>query len=252
MPRKPHKTIQFLALAVLSLAISACSTMDRISTIGNAPSITPINKPNREIARGPVTMPMPSQHNVTFQPNSLWRSGARQFFEDQRAAQIGDILTVNIDITDEASINNTTTRSRSNEEDADVTNMLGFEGSLASVLPNGFSPSNAVGIGSGSKSTGTGTVDRAETVKLTVAAIVTQVLPNGNMVIQGRQEMRVNFEMRELLITGVVRPEDISNSNTIEHEQIAEARISYGGRGHLTDVQQARYGQQIFDIVFPF
>jgi flagellar L-ring protein FlgH len=81
---------------------------------------------------------------------------------------------------------------------------------------------------------------------------VTQVLPNGNLVVQGRQELRVNFEVRELQITGVIRQQDISSTNTVSYTKLAEARISYGGRGQLTDVQQPRYGQQLLDIIAPF
>jgi len=119
-------------------------------------------------------------------------------------------------------------------------------------MPPGFDPTATTNFGSASNNTGTGSMARSESITLTVAAIVTQILPNGNMVIQGRQEVRVNFEVRELWITGIIRPEDISSSNTVQHTQIAEARISYGGRGQLTDMQQARYGAQLYDILFPF
>ena len=166
-------------------------------------------------------------------------------------ARIGDILTVNITIEDKAEINNETSRSRDNSENADITNILGYESSLKKVLPGAYDPTTAVGIGSNSSSTGRGSVNRKETIKLEIAAIVSQILPNGNLVITGSQEVRVNYEVRVLTISGVVRPEDISAINTIQHSQIAEARISYGGRGQITDVQQPRYGQQIFDIIFP-
>ena len=131
-------------------------------------------------------------------------------------------------------------------------NFLGLESRLKGVLPDAVDPSNLVNLGSDSSNTGTGSVDRSETINLTIAAVVTQVLPNGNLVIQGQQEVRVNNEVRELTVSGVVRPEDISNLNTIRHTQISEARISYGGRGQITDVQQPRLGQQLFDLIWPF
>lgn len=165
---------------------------------------------------------------------------------------MGDILTVNIAIEDEASINNSTKRLRGSAEDADLTNFFGYEGSLAQVLPEAVSPASLIGFGSQGSNDGTGTIQRAEEINLTVAAIVTQVLPNGNLVIYGRQEVCVNYEVRELSIAGVVRPEDITAVNTIRHTQIAEARIAYGGRGQISELQQPRYGQQLYDILMPF
>lgn len=237
---------------ILVLGVAGCSTYDRMTNIGKTPELNPIHQP--EPKQAPVIMPMPRPEVAEPKgyANSLWRPGARKFFKDQRAGDIGDILTVYIDIEDKATLDNKSTRSRSNTEDADLTNFLGFETQLGSILPDGVSPNNLANFGSSSGSEGSGAVDRSEAVQLTVAAIVTQVLPNGNLVVQGRQEVRVNFEVRELLVAGVVRPEDISAVNTINHTQIAEARISYGGRGHITDVQQPRYGQQFFDVVFPW
>ena len=131
-------------------------------------------------------------------------------------------------------------------------NFLGYEAALGKVLPEAIDNTSLASLGSTSSSAGTGTVDRKETIDLTVAAVVTQVLPNGNLVIAGRQQVRVNYEVRDLEITGIVRPEDISSINTVAHTQIAEARISYGGAGQISDVQQPRYGQQLFDIIMPF
>ncbi len=245
---------RLLTITSVCVALGACSAVDRVKNIGEAPELAPVGQPPapNQNTYEQVQLPMPRAERVVYEPNSLWRSGARQFFEDQRASNIGDILTVNIDINDEGSVSNATARSRSSAEDSDLTNFLGFEGSLASVLPDSYSPSAVVSLGSNGTSSGQGTVDRSEEIRLSVAAIVTQVLPNGNLVIQGRQEVRVNFEVRELLITGVVRPEDITATNTVGHTQIAEARISYGGRGQITDLQQPRYGQQLYDIIFPF
>ena len=240
-------------LLLFAASLSACNAITRVAQVGTAPPITPIENPTQAPGYRVVSLPMPEATKDQFMSNSLWRQGARAFFKDQRANRVGDILTVVINIDDQASFNNETERRRENTEDSDVTNLLGLETQLEKrLLPESFNPASALSLGSTSRSKGTGTVDRKEELSLTVAAIVTQVLPNGNLVIQGRQEVRVNFEVRELLIAGVVRPEDITATNQIQHTQIAEARISYGGRGQLTDVQQPRYGQQVLDILFPF
>jgi flagellar L-ring protein precursor FlgH len=197
-------------------------------------------------------MPMPPPITEQRQPNSLWRTGSRAFFKDQRASAVGDILTVMVQIDDQATLDNSTTRARDMSENAGLDNFLGYETLLDNIFPDAIDPPNLVSAGSDSASEGSGTVDRQEDIELTVAAIVTQVLPNGNMVIQGRQEVRVNAEVRELLVAGIIRPEDITSVNTIAYDQIAEARIAYGGRGIISDLQQPRYGQQIYDILFPF
>ncbi|MDO9126913.1 MAG: flagellar basal body L-ring protein FlgH [Parvibaculum sp.] len=235
------------SIALLAAALAGCSAVDRVSNIGKAPDFAPIASPATT-----VSMPMPEPEQVVYQPNSLWRSGSRAFFRDQRAARVGDILTVLIGIADSAKVNNSTKRSRANAEDAELGNLFGYENYLGKVFPDGVDKDNLARLGSTSSSAGTGSVNRKESIDLTVAAVVTQVLPNGNLVIAGRQQVRVNYEVRDLEVTGIVRPEDISNTNTIAHTQIAEARIAYGGQGQISDVQQPRYGQQLFDIVMPF
>ncbi|MBV1934305.1 MAG: flagellar basal body L-ring protein FlgH [Parvibaculaceae bacterium] len=252
MPLKSNLRSRVLALSALTVALAGCSSLDKLSQVGNAPPLSPIENPQTTPGYRPVSMPMPAAKPVVFQSNSLWRSGSRAFFKDQRASRIGDILTVNINIADKAEVENTSSRSRANSEDAGLDNLLGFEASLGKILPDAVNNATLVGATSNSASQGTGSVDRKEEIELVVAAVVVQILPNGNMVIEGRQEVRVNYEVRELLIAGVVRPEDITAINTIQHTQIAEARISYGGRGHITDVQQPRYGQQVYDILMPF
>ena len=252
MTYAPLKKLTTLSVLLAGLALTRCGTVDKLKQVGQVPPMTPIQNPVQAETYKPVSMPMPAVQKASYQPNSLWRSGARAFFEDQRAQQIGDILTVNIEVTDSAKVNNTTSRSRSGSEDSGITNLLGLETALGQVFSEDLNPAALAVLGSTSSSNGTGSVDRAEDIDLTVAAVVTQVLPNGNLVIRGSQEMRVNYEVRELAITGIVRPEDIQNDNTINHTQIAEARISYGGRGHISDVQQPRYGQQVVDILMPF
>lgn len=243
---------RMIMIAALLFSVSACSSIGRIKDIGQAPDLAPTDNPADMFGGREVALPMPASYPDTGNNNSLWRQGSRAFFKDQRARRAGDIVTVVIDIDDRAQLNNTTERRRDNGETAELPAFGGFEQRLADLLPDGANPAQLVDLSSGSNSRGEGSVDRREDVNLTVAAIVTQVLPNGNLVIAGKQEVRVNYELRELTVTGIIRPEDISNANRIRHEQIAEARVSYGGRGQLTDVQQARYGQQLYDILFPF
>jgi len=244
--------VRVIVLIVFSLAISACSSLNRIKNIGEAPDMAPTENPAAMFGGREVALPMPPADDPQTNANSLWRPGSKAFFKDQRARRAGDIVTVVIDINDRARLNNTTERRRDNGETAELPAFGGFEQKLVDLLPDGANASQLVDLSSGSSSRGEGSVDRREDVELTIAAIVTQVLPNGNLVVAGKQEVRVNYELRELTVTGIIRPEDISNANRIQHTQIAEARISYGGRGQLTDVQQARYGQQLYDILFPF
>ncbi|MEQ1782479.1 MAG: flagellar basal body L-ring protein FlgH, partial [Hyphomonadaceae bacterium] len=185
-------------------------------------------------------------------PNSLWRTGARSFFNDQRASKIGDILTVNIEIADSAQLKNTSARSRTSSTDTSLNAALGLEDIITKALPGTPSLSPGVDFGSTSASNGTGSVNRQETVNLVVAAVITDILPNGNMVIGGSQEVRINNELRELLVSGVIRPEDVAADNTIAHTKIAEARISYGGRGDISAVQRDKYGKLIYDQITPF
>lgn len=240
------------AVLALAFGLGGCSTaLDRLENVGKSPKLSAVQDPTAQPGYKPVSMPMPSPEPVAYAPNSLWSKGSRAFFKDQRARRIGDILTVAVTITDKAKIANTTGRSRA---ETDSTSVGGAPGALLDTLlvPNNMSASNLVDNTTKTSQTGTGSVDRSETLSTNVAAIVTQVLPNGNLVIEGRQEVRVNNEIRELIVAGVVRPEDIASDNTIESAKIAEARIAYGGRGQITDVQQARYGTQVMDILMPF
>jgi flagellar L-ring protein precursor FlgH len=242
----------FVAAALAALALSGCAAGARIKNIGRAPDLAPTENPAALHGGRAVVMPMPAALDDAGAASSLWRPGARSFFKDQRARRVGDIVTVVIDINDRARLDNKTERTRDNGESAELPAFGGFEQRLVDLLPDGANADRLVDLSSASSTRGEGSVDRQESVELTVAAVVTQVLPNGNLVIAGKQEVRVNYEVRELTVTGVIRPEDISNANRVQHAQIAEARISYGGRGQLTDVQQARYGQQLYDILFPF
>ncbi|WP_440641484.1 flagellar basal body L-ring protein FlgH [Bradyrhizobium sp. PUT101] len=240
--------ISALLLATCALA-SGCSSIDRLSQIGEQPKLSAIDNPTTQPGYKPVQMPMPKPEVASYNPNSLWRNGSRAFFKDQRARQVGDLLTVTVNITDKANIENDTSRSRTNKEDSGITD---FIGSQTVTQANKILPGRILTADSTSSSEGKGSVDRKEALQTNVAAVVTQVLPNGNLVVEGKQEIRVNFEIRELIVAGIVRPEDIQSDNTIDSTKIAQARIAYGGRGQITDVQQPRYGQQVMDVLLPF
>ena len=251
MSRSRVRRLLVAGASLLALSVaSGCSSIDRLSQIGEQPKLAAIENPTAQPGYKPVQMPMPKPETVSYNPNSLWRNGSRAFFKDQRASHIGDILTVTVNITDKANIANETQRSRTNKEDSGITDFAGSKlltGSAAQVLPGRILTTDST-----SSSDGKGSVNRQEALQTNVAAVVTQVLPNGNLVVEGKQEIRVNYEIRELIVAGIVRPEDIQSDNTIDSSKIAQARIAYGGRGQITDVQQPRYGQQVMDVILPF
>ena len=251
-PRTGRQTARAVASVLCAVTLAGCNALTRLSEIGEEPALAKIENPAVLHENQPISMPLPPPVVTERQPNSLWRPGSRAFLKDQRANQVGDILTVVITIDDKAKINNTTKRSRTNSESAAASSLLGYEAGLGAVLPEAVNPASLIDLGSDSNSQGSGSVNRDESIDLRVAAVVTQVLPNGNLVIAGRQEVRVNYEVRQLQVVGLIRPEDITSTNTISYDQIAEARIAYGGRGHISDVQQPRYGQQVFDVIWPF
>ncbi len=236
---------QCTSVIALSAAIGACGALDRIENVGSAPKMSTMG----DSTQAKVELPMPNTPATPHQASSLWQTGAHSFFPDPRANHVGDILTIDITIADVAQISNATTRTRTNSDTANLTNFFGLENPLTK---SGMNPGSLVDMGSGTSNAGTGTVNRSETINLTLAALVTQVLPNGNLVIAGHQQVLVNSEMRDLQISGVVRTEDITSENTVNLSQIAEARLAYGGKGQLTDFQQPRYGSQLFDILMPW
>jgi flagellar L-ring protein precursor FlgH len=213
--------------------------------------MTPSSDPTKDPAWRPVSLPMPPARPVVVNANALWRPDGRAFFQDQRAAVVGDIVTVLVNITDAADVKNASNATRSGNEAMGTPNLFGLENTIPRMLPKA-NPASLVNTTSTNANTGTGEIKRNETITLRLAGVITQVLPNGNLVVAARQQVRVNSELRELLVSGVIRPQDIASDNTVLHDRMAEARISYGGRGQLTDVQTPRYGQQVMDILLPF
>ena len=245
---------RIVVLLMTGLAVSGCA---RLQAIGKPPEVTapggqvqqiqPI-APKR-VALAPPPPPEPAEHIATA---SLWRSGPKSLFGDRRARGIGDILTVVVEIDEEAEIENKTSRSRSGADSVALTELFGVQNQIQKILPKGAASPPGVDLNSTSTSAGDGKTERAEEITLRLAATVVDMLPNGHLVIAGSQEVRVNFELRDLQVAGVIRPEDISRQNEITYDKIADARIIDGGRGQITDLQQPRYGQQVLDVILPY
>ena len=249
------RPVRIAALAaMLALGLAGCS--DSHAPIGQPPGMTSIGVadpdalPIMTAERMALAVPAPQPASHAYQQGSLWNTGPSGLLGDKRARSVGDILTVVIEIDDEAEMRNTSTRTRSGSEEVGIGAFFGVENVLPSEITTRLRPN--LGVEGESDYRGQGTTRRNEKLTLRVAATVVRVLPNGQLVIQGDQEVRVNFELRDLQVAGIVRPEDISRYNEIAYDRIAGARIAYGGRGQISGAQQPRWGQQITDRIAPF
>ena len=240
---------RILATALACMMLVGCGPLTRLSEVGREPEMTPTSDPTKEPTWRPVSMPMPAREPTPNEANALWRSGSRAFFKDQRAAQVGDIVTILVAMNDNANVKNATTTARTSAETGSLAQFFGLQARLPPTIPD---PGKILDVGSTNSNGGSGQIQRNDAVTIRLAGVVTQVLPNGNLVVSARQEFRVNHELRELQVTGVIRPQDIASDNTVLHDRMAEARIAYGGRGELTEVNHTRWGQQLMDILLPF
>lgn len=243
------KSTILISASVVFFTLHGCG---KISQVGKLPEFSPITTSHDFYAMNDKTGHSEKDRHNAEARSSLWHSGPTSLLGDRRAGTTGDLLTVVIEINDKAEISNTSSETRKGSETLSVPSLLGIPQYLDGKLPEGANMDTAVDLSSSSSASGNGSVKRNEKLTLRVAATVTQVLTNGHLKIQGSQEVRVNFELRELLVTGFVRPEDISRKNEITYDKIASARISYGGRGQISKVQQPRKGQQVLDLLLPF
>ncbi|MBI1366973.1 MAG: flagellar basal body L-ring protein FlgH [Alphaproteobacteria bacterium] len=246
-----------LGLGAAAAALLASGCVSNFDHIGRPPPMSPPGEPvdpvpaiaPERVALARATPRTPAEEGTS---GSLWRDDPTSLFGDRRARTLGDIVTVIIQIDDKAELKNKTDAKRDSSEGVSVPNFFGLETLAKKVLPGGADLNPAIDATSSSTNKGDGTIQRQDKITLQVAATVVKVLPNGQLVIAGDQEVRVNSELRDLQVAGVIRPEDISRRNTITYEKIADARIVYGGRGTLSDIQRPRYGQAALDAVIPF
>ena len=240
-----------LLLVGLAMLLGGCEAQwERLGDGAGPPRMTPSTDPTNDPKYKPITLPMPPTPIIAAAPNSLWRPNSIAFFPDQRASHVGDLLTVVVSVTDAADVKDNTTSTRTGNENMGMTNMFGLEHTIQHAL--NATPSSLVNTATNNGNTAQGEIARSETVTLRLAGVITEVLPNGNFFVVARQEMRVNSELRVLQVSGVVRPQDIAADNTVQHDRMAEARISYGGRGQLMDIEVPRWGQQFLDTLLPF
>jgi len=240
------------ALPVLIIALLPLAACGSINAATNTPTLSPISYPAPLVAKsGPGIGQRDESSNRAASANSLWRNGSRNFFNDQRAAKVGDILQVSVQIADTAQLANETVANRTSSAQAGFSNLFGLETILLHALP-GLSTSNLINSSSALASDGKGSVNRSETINTVISAVITSVLPNGNLTIEGDQEVLVNNEMRRVAIAGIVRPQDITSTNTISNSQIAQARIEYGGKGQLTRIQKSPTANDLAAQYSPF
>jgi len=247
---------KFIAILMALFLLTACNdTMGKLKRLGKAPEfenieIPTIEEDEEEIERREARLK--TQHAHMRKTNSLWQPGSTKFFRDSRAWKVGDIIRVVVEIKDNASLNNSTNQTRNGNDSLGVPNLFGKEKAIKASLPTTANLGSLVSTSSSRNHTGSGNISRKEDIKTEIAATVAKILPNGNLVVQGHQEVRVNYELREVKVAGIIRPKDITSDNSIKTNQMAEARISYGGRGVVSDVQQPRVGSQVIDIISPF
>lgn len=237
--------------AMLLSLLSGCGVLSNVAEVGKPPPVSPSSDPTLAPDWRPMTMPTPAPQPPPPVENSLWRPGSRAFFKDERASKVGDIVTIVVNMNDAATLNNNTLEMRNDNETMGVPGFFGLGAVLPSFLKSA-NPANLVNVNSGTTLNTIGQIQRNENVTVQLAGVVTQVLPNGNLVVVARQEMLVNAELRQVKVTGVIRPEDINSDNTVPHNRMAEARITYSGRGQLTEVNEPRWGQQLLDVLLPF
>ncbi len=253
--------VYFVSLLAL-LFLPGCNLARNLSTVGDPPQLTQVKDPRDLPGYEPVHMPMPeAQPEVSQTINSLWQTGSRAFFKDQRACKVGDILTVEVSMDRKQAMQMNPDIERKSVLATTVTEMMGMSLPLQKRFAKAFpgqknsAPAKLTdwtNLSSAPTHKSTATYDLEDKISFNMAAIVIQILPNGNMVVQGREEIRLVNELREIEIKGIVRREDISSNNTINSQKIAQLRISYSGRGDLSDVQSAPWGQQYINKLSPF
>ncbi len=208
---------------------------------------------------GPATMVKPvaaypgNEYQNASEAGLFRESTYYGFFQDLRAHKVGDLVTINIVETSTATKKADTKTSRTSSIDAGINNLLGYETKMRSWgVPHAFDNKAMFKASMGNDFDGSGSTSRDESMTASITARVVQVLPNGNLFIEGTRKIRVNNETQNITLSGIIRPSDISPDNTVLSSYIADARIDYTGSGPVSDKQRPGWLARILDVAWPF
>ena len=232
--------------------LGGCNMAERLSNVGDPPELSQIQNPQLVDNYKPVSMPMPGPEGPPVQGNSLWQNGSRAFFKDQRASKVGDVITVDIKFDNKTNIDDKLEVDRTSTQSVPINNLFGYEKYAKKIFPNAVDPKHFTNLGSNTDLKTKGTRERTDAMDIKIAATIIQMLPNGNMVIQGRREMRISGEVRTVELKGIIRREDIAAGNRIKYAKIAEARLSDVSKGEVSDLNTTPWGQEVLNKIMPF
>jgi len=244
-----HYVRQITALCTLMFILSGCGLFSGIKNATMDPQLSQIKNVKKEDEK--IATPLPKPQEPRINNNSLWQPGAKAFLRDQRASEPGDILTVKVVVNDSAAMNNSTSHDRKSSLKTNLTKLAGSETGLGKYIP-GITPTSVLDTLSNPTHAGKGSIKRDESVSLEVAAMVVEILPNGNMYIKGEQEFIVNHERRDVHVSGIIKAADIEPGNIVYSNRIAQARIFYGGEGHIDGAQRQKWGSSLVEAITPF
>lgn len=244
---------QPLLLTTLVVTLSGCNLAERLSQVGEPPEMSQIQNPALVSDYRPVTMPMPAPEAPSQNSNSLWQTGSRAFFKDQRASRVGDILTVTAKIQHQSKLDTKVEAEREVKQTVgSLAHLFGYESKLHKIFPRAVDKNALINYNFKPEMKTKGTTQYDSVLDFKMAASIIEVLPNGNLVIQGRQEVRDRGELAVINLKGIVRREDISSSNTIDYTKIAEARISRTTEGNVSDLNSTPWGVETINKLSPF
>ncbi len=229
-------------IIILMLIASSGCAKKQMSNVVPKPSMSERNN-----------MPSPETLFASLPPaeGSLWTDSGNLLFIDQKARRVGDTVIVDIVENSSSKIGANTTVSKENSLEANLPDFMGYMAWLKAKNPL-LDPDDLISSEFKHESEGAGASDRSGQITASIGAIVTSVLPNGNITIYGQREMKVNNEAQYITVSGIVRPKDIDSDNRVKSTYLADARIEYSGRGVIADAQKVGWFTRALAFIWPF